>query len=55
MNHHTFGNAIIKEPDLEKKGLYCSKCEDIFWNHRDCDSIKENGVCKNCYKGVDLL
>lgn len=49
------GNAIIREHDLEEKPLWCSKCDDNFWNHKDCDSLREYGICSNCYKKIDLL
>ena len=39
-----------QESKLEKRSRYCKHCKDNYWNHGDCESIKENGACVFCYK-----
>lgn len=38
------------KPDLEPRSRYCKWCEDKYWNHSDCDSIRKNGACVYCIR-----
>lgn len=38
------------EPNLEPVSRYCKYCKEHYWNHGDCNSIRENKACVYCVK-----